>query len=48
MKHVYGADKFFTNGQILVSMLRDEEGFELGIHKKAPLKLAGLKIILSI
>lgn len=33
MKHVYGADKYFTNGQTLVSLLKDEEGFELGVHK---------------
>lgn len=33
MKHVYGADKYFTNGQNLVSLLKDEEGFELGVHK---------------
>lgn len=33
MKHVYGADKYFTNGQTLISLLQVEEGFELGIHK---------------
>lgn len=33
MKHVYSADKYFTNGQNLISLLKDEEGFELGIHK---------------
>lgn len=33
MRHVYGAEKYFTNGQSLVSLLKDEDGFELGIHK---------------
>ena len=33
MKHVYGADKYITNGQNLVTLLEVEGEFELGIHK---------------
>lgn len=33
MKHVYSADKYFTNGQKLASISKSGEGFEIGIHK---------------
>lgn len=33
MKHVYGADRYFTNGQRLVSLLKNDKDFELGVHK---------------
>ncbi len=33
MTHVYRANSYFTNGQTVISLLKVEKGYEVGIHK---------------
>ena len=33
LTHVYNADSYFTNGQKVFSLIKKDEGFEIGKHK---------------